>query len=1383
MNKITKSFLMLLLLVMGAVSAQAQDAPEKDAWFTSNLFCIKDAVNGVSRSTNVTWAADPEDANNGCIQVVAPAGASAVHDCQFMIRGAEVVDATDLQQGAFAEGTGFKVTFKVKADAEYSNLQTGIFGSQKAGGTEVKEAWQYIDYPKSLDALSTTTAWQTVSFVYIADTKAATGKFTTIGFNLSDITNKTARTFYFDDVQITRLPQDEAWFNSDSFRANDEEGGDNRNEVHWVLDPANPENSCFSVTSMANAANAHDTQLWIRATAPSVQMAEGQVAKLVMRVKADRAQSGIATQYHQDFKYFNCYRGFGNLDVTTDWKTVVLTGAATSSPNPSSVGFTDFCFNLCDLTTKEANTFYFDDVQIVIGEPGQAEWYVKAEPWAADYEGFTEKYTTDPPTQVTTQDWSGGWPPKDVPAYYDEEKTDPKYLKTTPEKAPARWVAADDGGYVEVKSNAKPINNYDSQLFIQVSPVALKAQQRVTVSMKVQADAESKQVETQVHKGVGDWTNQAAGDKIDFTVGEWTDITREFSIENADLQKEGSSVWYVLNLSNGMEANTYRFKDIKVEIKDGEDVWYQNNEITYVDNTGKESEPTKVFGDDFCIKVASAAEASSKIQFTIPSTLVGKQVQVDMKVKASVAGAAAGALIDGETSTEADGIEFTAEWADAQVILDTEKGSVYELTLAGGEAGVDYFFDNLAFKEYIPEVNYEEPELSTTEQWYQDLAAQGTKLISRNEPGYNLDNDKGDLPVRYIRGEGEEGDYLEYVGRANVTETWMGQVFINMTESADVTLPAGTVITVTMKIKASESASIGSQAQGGPGGYLGGGIATLNFTTDWTDYKATFTIPEEGNTAKTTCFSLDFASKGDHVRTFWMDDVVVAIEPPINPDDYEWTDILNGEGNFENAKSDYFIGKIMKGHENKETITNEDGEEEVVKTYVFDDDDPEFIRLESSVAETLLAWKPAEGFEFGTNVLDIQPARQKTNDAGEYAGNAWDSQFFIRLPYVLPVGAKIGVELDVWCSQTATIPVQEHMEADGNGYLGDFNVLKSIAVEAKQAWQHVAKYGKVDKDMRSIVFNLANVPSGAVYRFDNVKVFVENDDLTTVKAYQESVEAPATAWDNFLALNEKISEAKAIETEGYTEESVQALDDAIADGKALLKVEQGEEPYTDDQLVAAKTAVEDAIAGLVAVKPEMENYTDLTKEMFFHWDAADAAAKAVEASNCDYNVGTATAQPYGLSTVDHDRFADLSGYKTIEVTVTDGTEPRLLFNRTENQGTVYAEVPRDAAKYEKVYDNADGSKTYVIDIAAIVAEYGFAHLHAVKANGFGGVTTTVTAMKLGYEGEQPALPSIVDAIDGIAAGAAVKDGKYFINGQIVIVKGGKQYNAAGVEIK
>lgn len=413
--------------------------------------------------------------------------------------------------------------------------------------------------------------------------------------------------------------------------------------------------------------------------------------------------------------------------------------------------------------------------------------------------------------------------------------------------------------------------------------------------------------------------------------------------------------------------------------------------------------------------------------------------------------------------------------------------------------------------------------------------------------------------------------------------------------------------------------------------------------------------------------------------------------------------------------------------------------------------------------EMLLAEKSAikDGFEIGIETAAL-PAE---------GGNDYDAQFFVRLPYVLPKGKKFNLEFDLYAEKIDTLAIAAHGEP------GEWKAnISSVKTDPSQAAVHFQEYLTAPDDMRTIAFNLA-VADATTYGFSNIKVQVVNDDMAAIKAATDAADA-TTLWAETLALNEACYAGRIAETEGCTEASVKALTDAIAAGKAALAPAEGDPAPTKESLTAAAKAITDAIAGLKKDAPALA-YTDLTKEMFFHWNAADKTAEALEASNCDYNIGTSTGQVYGLSTVNHDRFADLSAYNTIELKATEG-EPRLLFNRIEDNGTVFVELPRDKDKYETIVDNGDGSKTYIIDIAAIVAEHGFAHLHAIK--GANWVNTTVTEIKLGYVGEKPALPIPV-AINGIAEGASVKDGKYFVNGQIVIVKGGKKFNAAGVEIK
>lgn len=129
---------------------------------------------------------------------------------------------------------------------------------------------------------------------------------------------------------------------------------------------------------------------------------------------------------------------------------------------------------------------------------------------------------------------------------------------------------------------------------------------------------------------------------------------------------------------------------------------------------------------------------------------------------------------------------------------------------------------------------------------------------------------------------------------------------------------------------------------------------------------------------------------------------------------------------------------------------------------------------------------------------------------------------------------------------------------------------------------------------------------------------------------------------------------------------------------------------------------------------------------FYSWSAADASGKKNKTANCAFELGKSTGMPFGDGNVNYLNYADLSNLDKLVVTATEG-EPRFLFNRLEDEGYVNVELPRDKAEYETVIDNGNGTKTYIIDVAKIVYDYGFAHLHAIK--GADWKNTTVTSIK------------------------------------------------------
>jgi len=173
---------------------------------------------------------------------------------------------------------------------------------------------------------------------------------------------------------------------------------------------------------------------------------------------------------------------------------------------------------------------------------------------------------------------------------------------------------------------------------------------------------------------------------------------------------------------------------------------------------------------------------------------------------------------------------------------------------------------------------------------------------------------------------------------------------------------------------------------------------------------------------------------------------------------------------------------------------------------------------------------------------------------------------------------------------------------------------------------------------------------------------------------------------------------------------------------------------------------------------------DLTASLFHEWTGVDADA-TIKTENgggaCVLN--KPTGLPYGHGSVVNTLYADLSAYSKLVVTVTSG-EPRFCFNRQPNDNDVLElEFPRDKETklYETVITNADGSKSYTIDLDAIVKEYGYAHLNAIK--GAYWTDVTVTSMKLypSFDINRDGRVSILDVVYLIE----MLNGKVTLNGR------------------
>lgn len=1273
--------------------------PEKETWFTDNLFCYKDAKASpkVDRSTDVAWTADPKDVTNGCIKVVAPANADNDHDCQFWIRGAEIVNDADLSKGAFAKGTGFKVTFKVKADGEYEVLP-GYYRS-KEGSTAAlndKNAWNHISY--FADKLKVTKEWQTVSYVCMSPDDL----FTSFGLNLADNTDKKARTFYFDDVKIEGRGGSE-WYLNNEFHAKDYKDTEAKYSDSDTPHPAarfvaDAEGGYVEVISNAKADKSYNSQLWIKIPEKYV----GSSTKMTVEIQASKAiKTPESFQATATGNGWGCNASPGSgVDFTVgEWTTLtrILKTQGVKSNGVYKDKQADFyCLDLSE-EGGEAITYKFRNVKF---EQAAEDWYeqnvIVAKDPAVDYEDGKEY---------------------DIPA------------------APYVFGTGEEGGYIEVKSKANPANEGASQIFFEI-PAALRNGQ-VELVMTVKASKAVK-AKGQLHKSNngGGYTDAAA------PAAEFTTDWNEISLIIDPTTQEGLSN-YVLNIALDAEGVTYDFDNVAfkkyvapVDPSSYEE-WYtalgeQGVALVTRGEVGRDGDQAPIYtkgtgeeGDYLEVAAKTSGDRYATQFFVKLSDEVlaeGTKVKVTMNVKASEAvkvGTQAQNGVGNYAGWNTFGeYEFTTDWKEWAIDYTVPNGmnlNTIALDLcysssASAEAR-SFFFDNI-------KVELVEPVDPTTLDWAKENILQNGDLKSDDMREFVLKNNDVEDPEMLPAEKSAIGDGfeigIETAARPTKEDGSVGgndydaQFFVRLPS----VLPKGSMFNLEFDVYAEEVNTLAIQAHNEPGQWK------ANLSSVKTDpsgegvvhYQEYLTAPED---MRSIAINLAVATKATYgfsnfsVKTLTDDQAAIKAATDAADATTLWPETLALNeacyaGRTTETEGKNYTEESVKALEDAIAA----GKAELKKNAAE-------VTAESLTAATKAIEDAINGLTKGEQLL---PAPETDPDYANFVEIPLDQQ-------------------DVENGDVHLAPKED------KGSYTQFTTTDGICVVFKMKDIDVT-----DCDYITIKF-AKPAPAGQSYA-----VWTGNDNK---------------------GIDEGVSEIKYV----FAEDPNCKIQNGILPEVSIISIFTG----------AGKDV---SVYGVYKHKaaPALA-YTDLTKEMFFvwsDWTDADATAQA----GCAYEVGTSSGMPYGDGSVIN--YADLSEYATLEVTTTEGA-PRFLFNRDVKDGQ-WNENEADShlidntkggwsAKYFTSKDNGDGSTTYIVDIAALVADKGYAHLHSIK--GANWANTTVTDMKLGYVGEKPALPTIVVpvAINGIAEGASVKDGKYFVNGQIVIVKGGKKFNAAGVEIK
>ena len=294
------------------------------------------------------------------------------------------------------------------------------------------------------------------------------------------------------------------------------------------------------------------------------------------------------------------------------------------------------------------------------------------------------------------------------------------------------------------------------------------------------------------------------------------------------------------------------------------------------------------------------------------------------------------------------------------------------------------------------------------------------------------------------------------------------QFFIVLSEE----MPAGSTIRVQFDYKASKAAKASTEYHAAPQSYLyWNAIGDVNFTTEWKTFNGEFTIPKEADGMKTIAFDLQHELTA---TDYYFDNISVLYKKS------EWTNIIaNSDMEGKDVSCFYIIDKIKGG--------------------------PFLARINDGIGKD------------GSRAIKLQSTGNEPN--------SWDTQFDIRLPYVLPKGTMYRLSFD-YKSDKAGVKVSNdedysfgfQISNEPDNYIWwTLDGWPAPYIETTEdnvnKWQHYKKVFVVpdecdgvtkadDNDwlrkFRTIYVKLAGNKVATEFIFDNVKVEILSNVVSTL---------------------------------------------------------------------------------------------------------------------------------------------------------------------------------------------------------------------------------------------------------------------------------------------
>ena len=439
-------------------------------------------------------------------------------------------------------------------------------------------------------------------------------------------------------------------------------------------------------------------------------------------------------------------------------------------------------------------------------------------------------------------------------------------------------------------------------------------------------------------------------------------------------------------------------------------------------------------------------------------------------------------------------------------------------------------------------------------------------------------------------------------------------------------LPAGTKYRLTFDYKADIACSCDFESHNEPEEYIiwyiGSNVPACSFKTDWDTYDSgELSVPSDADGSQGSGYKKNFQTiafklaNNQKATQFIIDNIKVEVLTSalsgLTPHPYMEALIAKAQALVDAGGDAEAVGKLQAAIATAQGIANPTFDDILALQAATDQFQKDSITdiiingdLEGSDLQCFFAkedGKGSEGTTFATVVDGVgkNGSRAIVVQSSGNEVNNWDTQFYVRLPYVLPKGTKYKVSFDYKANKASHCYLQICNEPDEyvhwsmskpnrdfNWDFGtDWNTMYSGEMTVPDECDGSQNAGGYLNNFQTISFSMGVTKEATEFIIDNIKVEVDKSELSglTPHPYMEAL----------------IAKAQALVDAGGDAEAVGNLQAAIATAKGIANP-------TFDDILALQAAIDQfqqtttAIISIKDDKVESATYYDLSGRRIDH---------------------------------------------------------------------------------------------------------------------------------------------------------------------------------------